>query len=255
MPLYAMYGVTTPNPVNGDWNRLIEQVTWLGKKITYQSLLNKSASNYIQRGAVIQHLDVLYYAFDPVLITGTPSDYIRCTLIGNELSVQFVDATSLSVAWNSTYMGWYDDVYFTTLYLFNEVQAVLDGVITAAQVQTDYAIAWVKSVQQDLRPSAAPKFNALVKQPINSTLTGASLYTTLLFYMPNMDAFAGPVDINGRIENLTTNTVYLPYSMSKSGSSVIISCIELAGGSTPGAKVSIIAQASNTTNYAVDIYF
>jgi len=86
------------------------------------------AAGVVRAGRVFDVGGVLYKAVSDTTITGTASIYVKITPSGATAAASYV-ANLTGVSWNNAYGGYYDGS--GNLYLFDEVRAVYDGVITA----------------------------------------------------------------------------------------------------------------------------
>jgi len=112
---------TTPNPVSGDWEKIVNVVTKSFQNIN--SPLQVDGSN-IPQGAVFQVGGHVYHADSDTSISGTSSDYVKLTVSGTTLVPSFVSSLT-SVTWNKVYNGYYDGS--GNLYVFDEAKAVVAG--------------------------------------------------------------------------------------------------------------------------------
>ena len=122
---------TTPNPVSGDWAKLVNIVTKSFQNIN--DPLQVDGSN-IPQGATFQVGGVVYYADADTAITGTASDYVKLTPSsdGSTLDAAFVSSLS-GVTWNKVWNGYYDTG--GNLYLFDEFLAYSSGEVSSLETK------------------------------------------------------------------------------------------------------------------------
>lgn len=120
---------TTPNPIAGDWSKLIALL-----EKAFRNLSNpvQVVGSNVPEGATFQIGGVIYYTDADTAISGTASDYVKLTPnVGD--SGATVDASFVSsltgVTWNKLYNGYYD--VDGNMYLFNELKALVDGEIAS----------------------------------------------------------------------------------------------------------------------------
>lgn len=120
---------TTPNPVSGDWDKIVSLVAKSFQNIN--SPLQVYGTN-IPRGAVFQVGGIIYYGTSDTEISGTSSDYVKIEPnsgdSGATALASFI-ASLNGVAWNNVYNGYYDSS--GNLYVFDEAKAVATGAITS----------------------------------------------------------------------------------------------------------------------------
>jgi hypothetical protein len=127
---------TTPNPVSGDWAKIINLVA--KAFLSLNDPLQVDGSN-IPLGATFQVEGVVYHTDSDTAITGTPSDYVK--LIPNSgdsgATADFAFVANLSgVTWNKIYNGYYDSS--DNLYIFDETKAILVGDLSIANSRYSY---------------------------------------------------------------------------------------------------------------------
>jgi len=115
---------TVPNPVSGDWEKIVALVSKSFQNIN--DPLQVNGSN-IPQGATFQVGGSIYYADSDTSISGTVSDYVKLTVSGTTLVPSFV-ANLTGVTWNKVWNGYYDTS--DNIYLFNETIAFTDGELT-----------------------------------------------------------------------------------------------------------------------------
>jgi hypothetical protein len=134
---------TTPNPVAGDWEKLVSIVSK-----SFQNLNDplQIVGTNVPQGATFQAGGIVYYANADTAISGTESEYVLLTISGSTLVPSFV-ATLTGVTWNKIWNGYYDGS--NNLYIFDETKAILVGDLALANSRYS-------------KISDNPEFNSLV---------------------------------------------------------------------------------------------
>ncbi len=116
---------TVPNPLAGDWSKIVALVSKSFQNINDPLQVVGSS---VPQGATFQVGGIIYYADSDTAISGTESDYVKLTVSGSTLVPSFV-ANLSGVTWNKVWNGYYD--ISDNIYLFNETKALLEGVLAA----------------------------------------------------------------------------------------------------------------------------
>ena len=161
---------TTPNPVSGDWEKIVNIVTKSFQNVA--SPLQVNGLN-IPQGATFQVGGVVYYADADTSITGTSSDYVKLTPSGDgsTLSAAFVSSLT-GVTWNKIYNGYYDTSQ--NLYIFDEIKAILAGTLSGSY--SKFSQLWNNNFNQRLKTTDSPTFASINTGTINTGHGSNELY-------------------------------------------------------------------------------
>lgn len=155
MAIVKLDPVTLPDPVAGDWAKLVDMLEKAYKNFYYPLLVDYD-NDIVPAGVTIVYKNTIYYATSNTAITGTPSKYVRLTYSSDELTAAYVSNLS-GVTWNVTYNAYYDSS--DNLYIFNELDALNDNLIT--DKHTVFGYMYNNLYDQSLRADSNVVFNAL----------------------------------------------------------------------------------------------
>lgn len=86
----------------------------------------------VMQGSVFQIQGAIYQADSDTEITGSASDYVKITPVGETASAAYV-ANLTGVSWNNVYKGYYDGS--GNLHVFDEIKAILAGAISSTKTK------------------------------------------------------------------------------------------------------------------------
>jgi hypothetical protein len=129
MSIIRVQEPSNPPTSISDWTKAIAELRALALGI--EGPLRIVGTNVV-KGAVFQIGGTMYLADADTGISGTASAYVKIMPSGDgsTCSAAFV-ASLTSVAWNSTYNGWYDSGSPASLYVFDEAYAYNAGAIAS----------------------------------------------------------------------------------------------------------------------------
>lgn len=184
MSITALSEVTLPDPIAGDWGKLVSLIDKSFQNIN-SPLQIDIASNLVPVGATFRYLDKTYYAGSTTTITGTTSAYVKLTLSGSDLIPTY--ALNLTgVAWDTEYNGYYDAS--NNMYIFDEVAAVIAGAISEAS--TVYGKQITAYINQSVKTTDSPTFKGVVCTDsafhIETLPTEDSVFNALSSVMPEV---------------------------------------------------------------------
>ncbi len=238
---------TTPNPVAGDWAKIVSLVSKGFQNIN--SPLQVDGSN-IPSGATFQVGGIIYYGTSDTSISGTSSDYVKIEPNSGDSSAtalaSFVSSLS-GVTWNKVYNGYYDGD--GNLYIFDEVKAILAGHLSGSY--SKFSELWNAHLGQNLRTTDDVEFNSITVGTVNTGHGNNELYamnqnvrTTDNVEFNNLTA-TGDVTVEGSTEH--TVSTYGQLLVNKSSTELIPVGVYLFNASSVDVRLEIYRGSSWTT--------